>query len=155
MPKIYVSAQPFEIEECDSSQDQDEVVAILRRYNTLQAGQANYKRLDSKICDADGKIICRLVWWNSLGLAVCWNSGGRRWRSPPANWSRLLDAAEAEARKRNCHGVFLDTYTFQAREFYERKGYKVYGKLEDFPKGYTKFYLWKELAPLELSNAYK
>ncbi len=149
MPTIEPTAQPLEIEECSSSQDQDAIVAILRRYNTQQAGLANYKRLDLMIRDADGKIIaglCGETRWGWLSVETLAVEEGYRQQKIG---SQLLDAAETEARKRNCHGVFLDTYTFQAREFYERKGYKVYGKLEDFPMGYTKFYLWKELAPLK------
>lgn len=147
MPNNEPQQIKLDIEECSSSQDQDAIVGILRRYNTLQAGQANYKRLDLMIRDSGGKIIAGLCgetrwgWLEVETLAV-----EDEYRHQQIG-SRLLDAAEAEARKRNCHGVFLDTYTFQAREFYERKGYAVYGKLEDFPKGYTKFYLWKELVP--------
>ncbi len=147
MPTIEPTAQPLEIEECSSNQDQDAIVAILRRYNTLQAGLANYKRLDLMIRDADGKIIaglCGETRWGWLSIETLAVEEGYRHQQIG---SRLLEAAEAEARNRNCHGVFLDTYTFQAREFYERKGYTVYGKLEDFPKGYTKFYLWKEILP--------
>jgi GNAT superfamily N-acetyltransferase len=151
MPINESQQNQLEIEECSSSHDQDAIVAILRRYNTMQAGQANYKRLDLKICDADGKIIaglCGETRWGWLSVETLAVEDGYRHQQIG---SQLLDAAETEARKRNCHGVFLDTYTFQAREFYERKGYKVYGKLEDFPKGYSKFYLWKELAPLDLA----
>lgn len=139
----------LEIEECSSSQEKDMIVGILRRYNTQQAGQANYKRLDLMIRDANGEIIaglCGETRWGWLEVETLAVEDGYRHQQIG---SRLLDAAEAEARKRHCHGVFLDTYTFQAREFYERKGYTVYGKLKDFPKSYTKFYLWKELEPLE------
>jgi hypothetical protein len=31
--------------------------------------------------------------------------------------------------------VQLDTFTFQARPFYEARGYRVYGELADFPAG--------------------
>lgn len=149
MQKNEAEQNNLEIEECSSSPDQAAIVGILRRYNTEQAGQANYKRLDLMIRDAEGKIIaglCGETRWGWLDLETLAVEDGYRHQQIG---SRLLEAAEAEARKRHCHGVYLDTYTFQAREFYERKGYKVYGKLDNFPQGYTKFYLWKELAPLE------
>ncbi len=149
MTAIEPSAQPLDIEECSSSQDQDAIVAILRRYNTLQAGLANYKRLDLMIRNAEGKIIaglCGETRWGWLSVETLAVEEGYRHQKIG---SQLLAAAEAEAQKRHCHGVFLDTYSFQAREFYERKGYTVYGKLEDFPKGYTKFYFWKALGSHE------
>jgi GNAT superfamily N-acetyltransferase len=56
---------------------------------------------------------------------------------------RLLTAAEDEARHRDCVGVYLDTFDFQARPFYERQGYTVFGILEDYPVGHRRFYMQK------------
>ncbi len=56
---------------------------------------------------------------------------------------RLLAAAESAARDRGCIGIYLDTYSFQARPFYERLGYTVFGVLPDMPPGGTKYYLSK------------
>ena len=58
---------------------------------------------------------------------------------------RLLGAAEDSARERGCIGVYLDTYSFQARPFYERFGYTVFGVLPDMPPGGAKYYLAKRL----------
>ena len=57
--------------------------------------------------------------------------------------ARLLAAAEAVAQKRGCRGVWLGTFDFQARSFYEGRGYSVYGQLPDFPAGHTHFQLAK------------
>lgn len=69
---------------------------------------------------------------------------------PPAlrgtGWgTRLLHAAEAEARARGCIGARLDTYTFQARGFYEKQGYRVVGAIPDCPPGQTRFTMIKRL----------
>jgi GNAT superfamily N-acetyltransferase len=58
---------------------------------------------------------------------------------------RVLAAAEAEARARGCIGARLDTYTFQARGFYERHGYQVVGAIPDCPPGQTRFTMIKRL----------
>jgi GNAT superfamily N-acetyltransferase len=58
---------------------------------------------------------------------------------------KLMTEAEAEAMRRGCHGVSLDTYSFQARGFYERLGYAVFGTLEDYPPGHSRFFLSKRL----------
>ena len=42
---------------------------------------------------------------------------------------------------------WLDTHSFQARPFYEKLGYTVFGVLENFPPGHTRYYLRKSLAP--------
>src|SRR5262249_30704697 len=50
---------------------------------------------------------------------------------------RMLEAAEAEARKRGCEHVWLDSYTFQAPTFYRQFGYQVFGSLDGFPPPQT------------------
>lgn len=59
--------------------------------------------------------------------------------------TQLMAAAEAEAIQRGCHSAYLDTFSFQARPFYERCGYKVFGTLEDFPAGHQRFFMRKSL----------
>jgi ribosomal protein S18 acetylase RimI-like enzyme len=57
----------------------------------------------------------------------------------------LLEAAEEAARKRGCKNVNLDTMSFQAPAFYQKLGYRIFGQLDDFPTGYTRYYLTKQL----------
>jgi ribosomal protein S18 acetylase RimI-like enzyme len=40
--------------------------------------------------------------------------------------------AEAEAQARGCHSVWLDTFAFQARGFYERLGYRKVAHLDRY-----------------------
>jgi GNAT superfamily N-acetyltransferase len=60
--------------------------------------------------------------------------------------TQLMQQAEEEAIRRGCHGSYLDTFDFQARGFYERLGYKVFGALEETPPGHTRYFLRKSLA---------
>jgi GNAT superfamily N-acetyltransferase len=60
--------------------------------------------------------------------------------------TRMMQQAEDEAIRRGCHGSYLDTFDFQARGFYERIGYTVFGAIEDTPPGHTRFFLRKKLA---------
>ncbi len=59
--------------------------------------------------------------------------------------SRLLAAAEAEAARRGCVGVRLDTYSFQARGFYVKRGYTETGRIEGCPPGHTRYTMIKRL----------
>ena len=82
------------------------------------------------------------IWGGWLHITYLWvdeAERGNRWAT------RLMDRAEAYARERGCHSVTLDTHSFQARPFYERRGYEVFGTLDDFPKGHKKFFLQKRL----------
>jgi GNAT superfamily N-acetyltransferase len=57
--------------------------------------------------------------------------------------SEMLREAEGVARRRACIGAWLDTYSFQARGFYVRLGYKVVGSIEDHPVGGARYILAK------------
>lgn len=59
--------------------------------------------------------------------------------------SRLLHRAEEEAARRGCHSAWLDTYDFQARPFYERHGFRVFGTLTGFADGHERYYMVKRL----------
>lgn len=56
---------------------------------------------------------------------------------------QVMQAVEDAARARACMGVYLDTFSFQARPFYEKLGYTVFGKLEGMPFGHDRFWLAK------------
>jgi GNAT superfamily N-acetyltransferase len=57
----------------------------------------------------------------------------------------LIARAEAEARARGCVGIWLDTFSWQARPFYEKQGFRVFGAIEDFPPGASRYFLMKRL----------
>jgi hypothetical protein len=52
---------------------------------------------------------------------------------------------EVEAVKLGCEYAHTDTYSFEARSFYERNGYESFGKLDDYVKGHSKCFLRKTL----------
>lgn len=60
--------------------------------------------------------------------------------------SKLLMKAEAEAQNRKCKYVFLDTFSFQAPDFYKKHGYQERFVLENYPLTGKRFYYTKELA---------
>jgi Acetyltransferases len=59
--------------------------------------------------------------------------------------ARLLQTAEEEAMRRGCHGAWLDTFSFQAPEFYRRQGYTLFGTIENYPPGYARHFFRKHL----------
>lgn len=59
--------------------------------------------------------------------------------------SKLMLAAEDLGRARNCTFAFLNTFSFQAPDFYEKLGYTEFGRLEEFPAGHARFWLRKSL----------
>jgi GNAT superfamily N-acetyltransferase len=56
----------------------------------------------------------------------------------------LLDKAESKAKSLGGYMSHLDTFDWQAKEFYERLGYTVFGILENCPRGHNRYYMKKE-----------
>jgi GNAT superfamily N-acetyltransferase len=57
---------------------------------------------------------------------------------------KLLAQAEAEAKARGCLGLWLETLSADAHRFYLRNGLKVFGQIEDYPPGNTRYFLSKD-----------
>jgi len=58
---------------------------------------------------------------------------------------RLLTEAEAQARARQCLGIYVDTFDPGAAAFYERAGYELFGRIDNFPPGHARTFLQKRL----------
>lgn len=58
----------------------------------------------------------------------------------------VLARAEEIARSKGCLGAWLDTFSFQARGFYEKQGYTVVGEIPDHPVGGARYFLSKRFA---------
>jgi GNAT superfamily N-acetyltransferase len=59
--------------------------------------------------------------------------------------TRLIAAAEAEAATRGCSQTVHFTYDFQAQALYERNGYELVGRVQDFPSGTDALWYRKRL----------
>ena len=67
--------------------------------------------------------------------------------------TRIMVAAEAEAVRRGCIGAHLDTYDYQAPDFYRKLGYEVFGSIEDHPPGHTRFWMRKRFSDPDTNAA--
>ena len=125
--------------------DLDAIGAGLSAFNDAIAGPSGRRPLALLVRDEDSEI-----------LGGLWGRSGRGWLFidllglPPALrrdglGTRLMLKAEEEARRRGCVGIYLDTFTFQARPFYEKLGYAVFAQIDGYPGGHTRFFLSKRL----------
>lgn len=84
------------------------------------------------------------LWGGWLHVSFLWVETALRRRG----WARkLLAAAERFAIARGAGAAQLETFSFQARRFYEALGYEVFATLDDFPPGHQKHFLKKRLTP--------
>jgi GNAT superfamily N-acetyltransferase len=57
----------------------------------------------------------------------------------------LMDKAETKAKSLGGYMSHLDTFDWQAKDFYEHQGYVVFGVLENCPPGHNRYYMKKDL----------
>ena len=137
-PEIVVTDNPDEA-------PREVILSGLIAYNTARVGDTDHRPLAVLAADGKGGV-----------LGGLWGSTAYSWLFVQYFWlpeslrgqglgSEVLRRAEAEARRRGCRAVWLDTFSFQARGFYERQGYGVFGTLEDYPPGHRRFFLRKDL----------
>ncbi len=117
----------------------------LEEYNLRFAPPVGYRPLNIFLRDAEGRLLGGLLGetaWEWLHVSILWIDEAARGQG---YGSRLLAEAEAEALRRGCHHVHLDTMSFQALPFYERLGYTLWGTLPDHPTGHQRHFLRKPL----------
>src|SRR5580704_6472365 len=121
-----------------------EIVKGLRAYNVAAVGKFDHRPLTLTIRErgkVGGKIVGGLVGETFFGwmfVSLLWVSDQHRGNG----WgSSLMRTAEAEARERGVRHVYLDSFSFQAPAFYEKLGYREFGRLKDFPAGYDRVWM--------------
>ncbi len=121
----------------------DEIEKSLQAYNFAAAGIHDREILLLTGRDNNGVLqagLKGLMGWNWLFVAMLWVSESYRGKG---YGSMLLRQAEDLARVYGCKGAFLDTHSFQAPDFYQKHGYKEFGRLENFPPGHSRIYFSK------------
>jgi GNAT superfamily N-acetyltransferase len=137
--------ETFEVELAPRPEDLRVVHDGLRAFTDGHAGPVNARPFAIFVRAPDGRVLGGLdgeLRWTWLFVAHLWLPEALRGRGLG---SALLARAESFAREHGGTGVYLDTLEFQAPEFYQRRGYTIYGVLEGFPPGSRRFYLQKRL----------
>jgi len=116
---------------------------IINDYN-CSVMKCDYRPLTLLLRNAEGEVVGGLLGQTEWGWLLVKTLAVQERRRGRGYWTKLLAMAEAEARARGCHDVYLDTFSFQARPFYEKRGYTVFGVLEDFSE-HTRYFLRKKL----------
>ena len=118
----------------------------LRRYNAEQSGIDDSRPLAVVVSDPDtNEVLGGITGRTSLGLLFIdlvflpdeLRGGGLG--------SRILNLAEDEGRRRGCRAAMLYTISFQAPRFYERHGWRVFGKIACDPPGTSRIFMTKAL----------
>lgn len=117
----------------------------INEFNFATTGFRDARLLAMLLRDSAGRIYAGLSGhtWGGVGeVRFLWVDEPRR---HTGIGSRLLRTAEDEASARGCRKIVLSTHSFQAPEFYLKRGYVVAGEFSDYPQGHSSIFLEKSL----------
>lgn len=126
-------------------QKAQEIGNLIRAYNRSKREEAESKPLNLYVEDEKGNLMAGLVaetFGNWLEIEYLFVKEELRGQGIG---SKLLEQAENEAKKRNCQFAFVNTYQFQAPDFYKSHGYKEVFTLQNYPYTGQRYYYQKDL----------
>ncbi|MET0774975.1 MAG: GNAT family N-acetyltransferase [Pseudomonas mandelii] len=128
-----------------TDEERQAILLPLRAYNASKAGVSTQETFALLVRDENGEILGGLYgrvfyqWMFIDLLSVPEQARGQ------GLGSRLMRMAEDLAREKECAGIWLDTFDFQAPEFYKKLGYSEFGQIVDYPPGHKRFFFQKRL----------
>jgi GNAT superfamily N-acetyltransferase len=116
----------------------------LMAFNAAKAGDGQWHQVTVSVREGDailGGAIARFFHgW--IYVDLLWISEHLRGRDIG---KQVMDKLEAHARSLGALGVHLATYSWQARPFYEKRGYRIFGEISPYPEGHACYWLSKTL----------
>lgn len=132
-----------------TNEEREAILAPLRLYNAAQAGLAKPEPVALLVRDDHGEILGGLygrVFYQWLFIELL--SVPEQGRGQGLG-TKLMQMAEELALEKECVGIWLDTFSFQAPTFYEKLGYSEFGHITDYPPGHKRHFFQKRLINLE------
>ena len=129
----------------ESTEFADAVKQKIVEFNQVQWQELSRKNLGLKLQNVEGKLLAGIsgkTFGNWFLIDYLWVDDSLRQQKIG---TRLLLAAESQAKERGCQFVLLDTLDFQAKPFYEHHGYKVQWIQQAYPETGSKFFMLKVL----------
>ena len=117
----------------------------LDEFNLAIGHTHEVRRLCVFATDAAGNIVGGAVgrtWGRCCELQQLWVDASQRKHGIGCT---LMERFEGEAVRRDCNMCYLDTFDFQAPEFYRKLGYHVVLAIDGFGNGFTKYAMHKSL----------
>ena len=125
--------------------DTAELEQRLFEYNFETTGYRDGRALSCFLRDETGTLIAGIDGFSWGGYAKIVNLWvDESWRGQGIG-AALLDAAEREARARGCALLRVDSHSFQAPDFYRRRGFVEFAEIAGTPAGHGEHFFVKPL----------
>ena len=126
----------------------ESILAGLNAYNDQQVPATHplWTGIELAINSPDGKTIGGILGgvgsWGGLEIKILWVDEQHRGKGLG---KKLLMQAETQAKSLGATIAMLDTFNFQAKDFYLANGYQIAGSINGFPEGHERYYFYKHL----------
>lgn len=125
--------------------DVDEVGHALHAFNVAYTGEHTHQPVRFFVRDDAGAVAGGLiadVYLDWMFVQMLWLDEKLRGGGTGAE---LMGRAEEAARELGCSGIWLDTFSFQAPGFYRKLGFEEFGRLDEYPRGFSRHFFRKML----------
>ncbi|AJD27595.1 GNAT family N-acetyltransferase [Clostridium botulinum] len=137
------------IRESSSEEEADLIVDRIVEYNLSKVPAKQEVPLlciNRVIEDTNGEIIAgilsKMYCWNCIYIDVLWIKEEYR---KDGLGTKLLKEVEKIAKEKDCHLIHLDTFDFQAKDFYIKHGYEIFGILDQCPENHKRYFMKKNI----------
>ncbi len=133
-----------------------QLLQLLIAENTRNQGEAKNDREIIRIKDSANNVTLGGIWteilFDWMYIEVLYVPEALRGNGLG---SQLLVQAEDSARSKGCVGIWLETFDFQAPDFYRKNGWELFATLPHYPRGSNRRFLCKRLHDLDRCSTVK
>lgn len=135
----------IQLEEQPSDAELGFLYSRVRQFNRAVGGHEAPRPVACFLRDGVGEIVGGVggeLWGQALHVSALWVADSHRGQGHGA---ALLRTLESHAVQAGYALAYVETLSYQARPFYEKQGYRVFGELDEIAEGCTLYFLRKDL----------
>jgi len=139
--------KPIAVRVGDAPRIEAFLAARIYEYNAAATGYRDAESFTAVQEDGSGAIeagISGYTWGGCCFISYLWVAASSRSKGLG---SELLAAVERHACEKRCRLVLVSSHSFQAPDFYARKGYEPTAHIDDHPVGHSSRFYAKRLGP--------
>jgi GNAT superfamily N-acetyltransferase len=129
----------------ETSETFDALLQAMKAFNRKVAGISPAQKFNVALRNEEGCIlggVAATLSSDAMYLDIVWADEQVRGQGQGRT---MMEAIEAEGRRRGARYAWLYTMSFQARPFYEKLGYICMGEMPYMGEKHRQYFMWKRL----------